>query len=335
MRRIYSHGCQHLRYYLCLLLVFALRLLPPVTSKTIPSAAFQPTFLPRPNESNNQVKSHLQSISANNDDDSDSKNKDNQEEGQSFISPKGRCALVTGASSGIGKAIAYTLAKSGVNVCLVARRVDTIEAIAKELAVTYGVKSVAVATDVTVFSHVEKAVKEAEAAFGSPIDILVNNAGVMHYTYMKNIQVDQWTNTIDVNCKGVTNCLGAALPSILGTKRGHVINISSDAGRVVFPGLSVYSGTKFFIEALTKGLRLECAEEHGLKVTSIQPGDCKTEISLRDTDMEAREACAQSNKGRNYWLDPEDVANAVLFALTQPDHVAVNELMIEPKFAPA
>jgi len=247
----------------------------------------------------------------------------------------GRCALVTGASSGIGKAIAYALAARGVNVCLAARRLDRIDELATELTANYQVKAVAVATDVTVFDSVTAAVQNAETEFGAPLDMLVNCAGVMHYTYMKNVKVDEWTQTIDVNCKGVTNCLAAALPSILGTGHGHIINISSDAGRVVFPGLSVYSGTKFFVEALTKGLRLECAVSHGLKVTSIQPGDCKTEISMRDSDMEAKEACAQSDKTRMYWLDPSDVSDAVIYAVTQPPHVAIQELMIEPKHAPA
>ena len=251
------------------------------------------------------------------------------------ISIAGRCALVTGASSGIGKAIAQALAAKGVNVCLAARRLEPLNELAVELTTSYHIKAVAVETDVTIFDSVRATVERAEAEFGAPLDILVNCAGVMHYTFMKNIKVDEWTQTIDVNCKGVTNCLGAALPSLLGTGHGHVINISSDAGRVVFPGLSVYSGTKFFVEALSKGLRLECAASHGLKVTSIQPGDCRTEISMRDSDMEAKEACAQPNKSRMYWLDPSDVSDAVIYAVTQPAHVAIQELMIEPKYAPA
>mmetsp|Transcript_20220 Transcript_20220/g.28442 ORF Transcript_20220/g.28442 Transcript_20220/m.28442 type:complete len:255 (+) Transcript_20220:76-840(+) len=222
-----------------------------------------------------------------------------------------------------------------VNVCLATRRIDRISALATELAAKHNIQALAVETDVTNYASCQRAVASAEEAFQSKLDILVNNAGVMHYTYMKNNVVSEWQQTIDVNCTGMVNCLGAALPSLLSHRNGHVIAISSDAGRVVFPGLSVYSGSKFFVEALAKGLRLECAESHGLKVTSIQPGDCKTELSLRDTDSEAKGECAQTNMNREYWLDPEDVAQNILFALTRPDHVAVQEIMVEPKHVPA
>jgi len=177
-------------------------------------------------------------------------------------------------------------------------------------------------------------VKGAEALLERPISILVNNAGVMHYTYMRNLKEDEWEQAVDVNCKGVLNGIGAVLTGMLERGRGHIINISSDAGRKAFPGLAVYSGTKFFVEGTSQALRAECVGK-GVKVTCIQPGDCKTELPACTTDEEARADFAQPSTDRNVWLDPMDVARAIVFAAGQPEHVAINEILVEPRDAPA
>jgi NADP-dependent 3-hydroxy acid dehydrogenase YdfG len=127
------------------------------------------------------------------------------------------------------------------------------------------------------------------------------------------------------------NCVGAVLPGMLARRRGRIITISSDAGRKVFPGLSVYSASKFFVEALSQGLRLETAGT-GIKVTTIQPGNVATDLSSLSTDAEAFELYAQPSGARV--LDPEDVAESVVYALRQPDHAAVNEVLIEPRDEP-
>lgn len=176
------------------------------------------------------------------------------------------CAIVTGASGGMGAAIARALAEAGANVCLAARRGDRIRALADELHRRYGVRTCAVETDVTKRASVKACVKIAEAELGAPISLLVNNAGVMHYTFMHNLKEDEWEQAIDVNCKGVVNGIGAVLTGMLAAGRGHIINISSDAGRKAFPGLAVYSGTKFFVEATSQALRAECVGK-GVKVT--------------------------------------------------------------------
>ena len=148
---------------------------------------------------------------------------------------------------------------------------------------------------------------------------------------LKNVHTHEWDNMIDVNCRGVTNCTAAFLPTMLQQQSGHIVNISSDAGRAVFPGLAVYSATKFFVEAFTKGLRSETCGS-GVKVTSIQPGDVKTAIAERNTDTEAVRECAQQDPAK--FLDVDDVARAVVYAVTQPKDCAVNEVLIEPRQCP-
>jgi NADP-dependent 3-hydroxy acid dehydrogenase YdfG len=164
------------------------------------------------------------------------------------------------------------------------------------------------------------------------VDALVNCAGVMYFTLMKNVRAEEWERTVEVNCKGALNCVGAVLPGMLARGRGHIVTISSDAGRVVFPGLAVYSASKSFVEALSKGLRLETADT-GLKVTTIQPGNVATDLLELSGDEEALEQYGQPTGGKV--LDPEDVARAVIYALSQPDHVAVNEVLVEPRDEPA
>ncbi len=148
---------------------------------------------------------------------------------------------------------------------------------------------------------------------------------------MKNLYEDEWERTVDVNCKGALNCIGAVLEGMLARGRGHIVTISSDAGRKVFPGLGVYSGSKFFVEAVSQGLRLETVGT-GLKVTTIQPGNVATDLLALSEDTEALERYGQPSGARV--LHPEDVAAAVVYALEQPDHVAVNEILVEPRDEP-
>ncbi|MDX6378994.1 MAG: hypothetical protein QOI57_18 [Rubrobacteraceae bacterium] len=191
-------------------------------------------------------------------------------------------------------------------------------------------RSLVAATDVTDRQQVRSLVARTEEELG-PVDMLVNCAGIMYYTLMKNLYEDDWERTVDVNCKGVLNCIGATLGGMLARGRGHIITISSDAGRKVFPGLAVYSGSKFFVEALSQGLRLETAGT-GIKVTTIQPGNVATELPALSHDAEALERYGQPSGARI--LDPEDVAASVIHALRQPDHIAVNEILVEPRDEP-
>ena len=241
---------------------------------------------------------------------------------------RGRVVIVTGASSGIGAATAKMLSEKGAKAALAARREDALREVQAGLAA--GADSLVHATDVTDRGLVEALVKRAEDELG-PVDALVNCAGVMYYTMMKNVRAEEWDRTVEVNCKGALNCVGAVLPGILERGGGHIVTISSDAGRVVFPGLAVYSASKFFVEALSKGLRLETAGT-GVKVTTVQPGNVATDLLDLSGDEEALGRFGGQTGARV--LDPEDVAASVAYALSQPEHVAVNEILVEPREEP-
>lgn len=239
-----------------------------------------------------------------------------------------RVAVVTGASSGIGAATARALSREGAHVALAARRKPELLKVQDSL--EGGGRSMISRTDVTDRSQVRELIALTEDELG-PADFLVNCAGVMYFTLMKNLREEEWERTVDVLCKGMLNCVGAVLGGMLDRSRGHIVTISSDAGRKVFPGLAVYSGGKFFVEAVSQGLRLETAGT-GLKVTTVQPGNVATELLELSEDFEALEEHGQPTGARV--LDPEDVAASVVHALRQPDHVSVNEILVEPRDEP-
>lgn len=242
-----------------------------------------------------------------------------------------RVAVVTGASSGIGAAVAKALAREGVRLALAARREDAL--IETQAALGRGGEdgsSVVIPSDVTDREGMKALIRRTEGELG-PVDILVNCAGVMYYSLMKNLREEEWETTVEVNCKGALNCIGAVLPGMLSRGRGHIVTISSDAGRQVFPGLAVYSASKFFVEAVSRTLRLETAGT-GLRVTTIQPGNVATGLLSHSSDEEALDLYGSPSGAKV--LDPEDVAESVIHALSQPEHAAVNEILIEPRDEP-
>ena len=241
----------------------------------------------------------------------------------------GKVAVITGASSGIGAAVAVGLAKEGASVVLAARRLDALESVKRKVS-AYGGKVLVVKTDIINKQQVEKLVSTASADLG-PVDILVSCAGVMYFTMMANVQTEEWDRTVDVNCKGLLNCLSSTVPGMLERGIGHIVAISSDAGRKVFPGLGVYSASKFFVEATLQALRVETAGT-GLRVTSIQPGNTATELLGMSTDAEAIKKYGEPTGAKV--LDAEDVASSIVYAVCQPEHVAVNEVLIEPRDEP-
>ncbi|OAL50622.1 acetyl-CoA synthetase-like protein [Pyrenochaeta sp. DS3sAY3a] len=241
----------------------------------------------------------------------------------------GKVAVVMGASSGIGAATAAALAREGCHVALAARRIDALEDLKKRLVIREG-KVIVQKTDVTDKAQVEALVAAAEKQLG-PVDIFVSVSGVMYFTMMANTQTDQWNQTVDVNCKGLLNIISSIVPSMLKRNKGHLVAISSDAGRKVFPGLGVYSASKFFVEATLQSLRLETAGT-GLKVTSVQPGNVATDLLGMSTDQEALKKYGEPSGAKV--LDPENVADSIVYALKQPDHVSVNEVLIEPRDEP-
>ncbi|ORY09198.1 linear gramicidin synthetase subunit C [Clohesyomyces aquaticus] len=241
----------------------------------------------------------------------------------------GRVAVVTGASSGIGAAVAVALARAGCHIALAARRKDALEEVKRRLVVREG-KVIVKLTDVTDRKQVEALVQAANEELG-PVDIVVSCAGVMYWTLMENAKTDEWDRTVDVNCKGLLNIISSTIPGMLSCGKGHFVAISSDAGRKVFPGLGVYSASKFFVEATLQSLRVETAGK-GLRVTSVQPGNTATDLLGMSTDTEAIKKYGEPSGAKI--LDPEDVAKSIVYALKQPEHVAVNEVLIEPRDEP-
>jgi len=178
------------------------------------------------------------------------------------------------------------------------------------------------------------AVEEAKGHFGKSPWGLVNCAGLMHYQYVADLDVESWTAQLDTNCKGTMHATAAVLPALTSEENkegGHIVNISSDAGRKPFAGLCVYSATKHFVEAWAHILREELAPKN-IKVTCIQPGDVKTELLNHHRAPQAVEEFAGSPD--RPMLNPQDIGEAIVYAMTRPAHAAVNEILIEPTGAP-
>eukprot|EP00286_Rhodomonas_abbreviata_P010076 CAMPEP_0181323322 /NCGR_PEP_ID=MMETSP1101-20121128/19719_1 /TAXON_ID=46948 /ORGANISM="Rhodomonas abbreviata, Strain Caron Lab Isolate" /LENGTH=250 /DNA_ID=CAMNT_0023431333 /DNA_START=39 /DNA_END=791 /DNA_ORIENTATION=+ len=239
--------------------------------------------------------------------------------------------VITGSSSGIGEAVGRKLAAEGARVALLARRKDRLDNLAMELG--GAPVALAISADVTKVETVKAAVAQAEAHFGTKVWGLVNCAGVMHYQTVSALDLESWDQQLDTNCRGVMYATAAVLPSLTAEegRGGHIVNISSDAGRKAFPGLCVYSATKFFVEAWAQGLRTELAPK-GIKVTNIQPGDVKTELLLHNRDPAALQEFGSGADAE--MLEPVDIAEAIFFAMTRKKHCAVNEILVEPSSAP-
>lgn len=240
---------------------------------------------------------------------------------------QGRVAIITGASSGIGAATALSLAAAGAAVVLAARRRDRLESLAGRITRSGG-KTLAVPTDVTDRDQVQTMVQRTVEELNR-IDILVNNAGVMPLSLVRRFDVPEWDRMIDVNIKGVLYCVAAVLPAMLEQGAGHIVNVGSLAGRRPFPTGTIYSATKSAVRALSAGLREELSPSDNIRVTDIEPGVVDTELTDHITDQDAVEAFAQRWKDRKK-LAAEDIARAILYVVSQPEHVNVNELLVRP-----
>lgn len=238
----------------------------------------------------------------------------------------GRVAIVTGASSGIGRATALRLAAAGARVVAAARRSDRLEALQARAPNEDAI--LVMPTDVTSRRAMEALAAVTVDRFGT-IDILVNNAGVMHLAEVRALDVADWEWMIDVNVKGVLYGIAAVLPHMLSEGRGHIVNVGSLAGRRPFPGGTVYAATKHAVRALSRGLQLELSSATGIRVTDLEPGVVRTELAEHIRDPEVREAFLARWRTRRP-LEPADVAEAVLFAVSAPDRVNVSEILVRP-----
>jgi NADP-dependent 3-hydroxy acid dehydrogenase YdfG len=239
---------------------------------------------------------------------------------------EGKVAIITGASSGIGYATAIALSKGGAKVAIGARRTDLLDRLQNEI-IQNGGDVFSQKLDVTQKSDCNLFVKATVKKYGT-VDILVNNAGIMPLSFVKKLKVDEWDKMIDVNIKGVLYCTAAVLPYMLEKQSGHIVNISSVAGRVVFPAGSVYCATKHAVTAFSEGLRQELSPRSNIRITTIEPGVVATELTNTITDDSLKGFIENTKKMEA--LKAEDIANAILFAVQAPSHVNVNEVLIRP-----
>lgn len=233
-------------------------------------------------------------------------------------------AIVTGASSGIGEATAEALAKEGASVVLAARRVDELEALADRIA-TEGGDALAVETDVTEEDDIDNLVETVMDEYGR-IDVLVNNAGVMLLEPLERADRSNLRQMVEVNLMGLMNLTHAVVPIMQEQDSGHVVNVSSVAGRETMANGSGYNATKFGVNAFTDAIRQELSPQN-IRTTVIEPGAVDTELPTHIPDEQLLERMAEMDVPT---LAPEDIARGIVYATNQPEHVDVNELMIRP-----
>lgn len=233
--------------------------------------------------------------------------------------------IITGASSGIGEQTARVLAQNGAKLVLSARREERLKALAEEL----GADRVAyMKSDVSCPDDMTALVSLAKERFGH-VDVLFANAGVMPAGNMSELKVKDWLSMVDINIKGVLYGMAAVLPEFTAQKNGHVIVTSSVAGTKSVPGNAVYCGTKHFVRSMLDSFRTECVMEHtNIRTTIIYPGAIHTELLNAIAPSEAKSMVEQFYE--NVALTPDVIANAVLYAVSQPDNVDVSDIIVRP-----
>uniref|UniRef100_A0A832M3K8 SDR family oxidoreductase n=1 Tax=Oscillatoriales cyanobacterium SpSt-402 TaxID=2282168 RepID=A0A832M3K8_9CYAN len=244
-----------------------------------------------------------------------------------MLNVENKVVVITGASSGIGAATAKLLANNGAKVVLGARRLDRLEALAKEIHAAGGIAEYQ-SLDVTQRSQLEEIVQSAQHKFGQ-VDVLINNAGIMPLSALDQLKVDEWDRMIDINIKGVLYGIAAALPMMKAQKSGQIINLSSIGGHAVSPTAAVYCATKFAVGAISEGLRQEVGGD--IRVTIISPGVTESELADSITDETARSGMQAFRKVS---IPAEAIARAILFAIAQPDDVDVSEIIVRPTASP-
>lgn len=235
----------------------------------------------------------------------------------------GKSVIITGASSGIGEATARILAERGAKLMLAARREERLDKLASEVEAAGGTATYRT-VDVTQRSQVEALAQATLEQYGK-IDVMINNAGIMPLSRLEQLLVEEWERTVDVNIKGVLYGIAAVLPHMQKAQSGHIINLSSVAGHRVFPAGAVYCGTKFAVRAITDGLRQEVGGH--IRCTIISPGAVATELTNSISDPSASQNIEQIYQ---IAIQPEAVAQAILYALSQPQEVDINEILLRP-----
>jgi NADP-dependent 3-hydroxy acid dehydrogenase YdfG len=236
---------------------------------------------------------------------------------------EGKVVVITGASSGLGEATARRLAGDGAKLVIGARRLERLKALAEGLSLN---ENAVVQTDVTDREQVKQLVDHAVSLHGH-LDVIINNAGLMSHSPLERGKVDDWDRMIDVNIKGVLYGIAAALPHMMRQKMGHIINVSSVAGHKVGPGGAVYSATKHAVRAISEGLRQE-VKPYNIRTTIISPGAVATELPNSITEQDVAERVRELYD--RVAISPDSFARAVVFAMTQPEDVDINEILFRP-----
>lgn len=236
---------------------------------------------------------------------------------------EGKIVLITGASSGIGEAAAKLLAEKGAKVMLGARRLDRLETLAEQIRSTGGTAEYA-KLDVTDAQDMEDFVRCEEEKFGR-VDVIVNNAGVMPLSNLEERKIDEWNRMIDVNIRGVLHGIAAGLPAMRRQGGGQFVNVASIGAYSVTPTAAVYCATKYAVKAISEGLRMETGSE--IRVTLVSPGVTESELADSISDEHARAAMREY---RGIALPARAIAEAILYAVSQPESVDVNELVVRP-----
>lgn len=241
---------------------------------------------------------------------------------------EGKVVAITGASSGIGAATARACAQAGAAVALAARRSDRIEELARGIEANGG-KAVAFATDITDEDGARAFVQGAAEQLGR-LDALVNNAGVMLLGAVGGADTSDWRRMIEVNCLGLLYCTHAAMPIMSEQGGGHIVNVSSVAGRQAQLGAAVYNMTKFGVTGFSEGLRQEALHSN-IRVTVIEPGFVATELLGHNAKNPVVMTAAEKMQEQiGDVLQAEDIADAIVYALAQPERVSVNEVLVRP-----
>lgn len=238
--------------------------------------------------------------------------------------------IITGASSGMGEAIARKLAPNAKGLVIAARRLNRIDALANEL----GEHVLPIQCDVREESDVRRLAQTAIEHFGQ-IDAMINNAGIAPMASMLRCRIDDWENTIDTNIKGVLFGIATVLPHMLERGTGHIINISSEAARRIFPGAGVYCASKHAVRALSEGLQIDLSarsakDGNDIKVTTIAPGVVLTDLAQSVTYEPSKQELIRGMESVDGVMTAEDIADCIQYVLNAPNHVEIGEMIVRP-----
>lgn len=238
-----------------------------------------------------------------------------------------KTALITGATSGIGEATAYSFAEKGFKLILTGRRADRLEKLSEDIKKQFNTDIHLLAFDVRNKEEVEQAIKSLPDAFKT-IDILINNAGLaVGLSHIQDGEIDDWDRMIDTNVKGLLYVTRAVAPIMVSNGKGHIVNVGSIAGREVYENGGVYCVTKHAVDALTKAMRVDMVD-YGIRVTNVCPGATETEFSI--VRFKGDENRAKKVYDGFTALSAEDIAGVITYVVTLPEHICINDILVMP-----